>query len=324
MTKPSSTKSAFWLVPLLTSLAMLLAFFLGPVFPHLESVLKPYAKYNLCVLLLINVLHINYRSLTKVLLHHPALLGYAILVKNILLPVVAFAACYLIWPAALPAAVLISGISSGFSAVSFAFLLRLAPERNLLITMGASFLVPFSLPFLLYALTGSGVEIDLLGMMLQTCWMVFVPMLLERILYFTSRFFHGWLKAHSPVIVAINLSVTAFILMLTGQGILRRMAGDFGYILLFAIFMVVLIYVFTLLFFCRATRDTQMVMLIANLVSNTGMGAVLALDYMSDLTLAIAIVHGILWNMNIIFLRIWPPLHRRLGLWFGTSAKDLL
>ncbi len=307
-----SARLSYWLIPALTSLAMAAAFFLAPKFPALESILKPYAKYNLSILLLINALHINYRSVSHLLLRRPLLLTYAILAGNVLLPILVSAVCRFVWPSALPAAVLLGGTSSGFSAVSFAILLRLAPELNLLITLGASLLVPFSLPILLYLLASSSVEIDLAGMMLQMAWIIFTPVLCERGLFWGLRRAHSWLKAHSQPIVAFNLSVTAFILMLSGQAILRREAARFAYILAFSLFMVALIYILTLLLFCRATLETQLIMLTANMVSNTGLAMVQALEYLDDITIAIAIIFSIIWNFNIIFLRAWPPLRKFL------------
>ncbi len=319
----SQSRARAWLIPVLTNLAMLLAFFLAPQFPDLESMLKPYAKYSLSVLLLVNALHIHYPSLGTTILSRPGLLGYGILVNNILLPLLVYAVSYFLWPDLLPAAVLLAGTSSGFSSVSFAILLRLKPETNLLITLGSSFLLPLSLPFLLYTLAGTSIKIDLPAMIWQTSWMVFVPMVLERILYFRACRLHSWFKFHSHLIVALTMSVTAFILMLSGQSVLRHQARNFWYILLFTIFVVVLVYVCTLLLFCRASLETQMTMLTANLVANTGMAAVLALDYLDSSTLSISIIFSILWNFNIVFLRIWPFLRQHLRRKNNTDSDFL-
>ncbi|MEM9424598.1 MAG: hypothetical protein AAF975_07415, partial [Spirochaetota bacterium] len=124
------SKTRAWVIPAFTSLSMLVAFVVAPYYPFLETILKPYAKYNLSLLLLLNATHIHYRAVGKILRHRSLLLTYGILVCNVFLPLFAFGLCYLLWPQALVSAVLLSGISSGFSAVSFAILLRLAPETN--------------------------------------------------------------------------------------------------------------------------------------------------------------------------------------------------
>ena len=307
---------------------MLLAFWLAPKFPQLEAALKPYPKYALAVLLLMNALHIRYRSIARVLLLRPLLLGYGVLLNNLLLPLAVYAVCVWVWPSQLRAAILLSGVSSGFSAVSFAILLRLKAEPNLLLTLGSSFLMPVSLPFLLYFLAASTIEMDLLRMMRQTSWMVFVPILLERILYFGLPRLHAWLKARSQFIVALMLSVTAFILMFSAQGVLRSQGGRFWHLLAFALFLFALIYLFTLLFFFFANLETQLVMLTASLVTNTGMASVLALEYMDGQTLATSVIFSILWNFNIVFLRLWPPLRGlllKIRLFRGkTEDEDLL
>ena len=322
----SGKNSAHWLIPLLSSSTTLLAFWLAPEFPQLEATLKPYPKYALSLLLLMNASHIRYRSVVRVLLLRPFLLGYGILVNNLLLPLGVYVVCLWVWPSVLGAAVLLSGVSSGFSAVSFAILLRLKAELNMLLTLGSSFLMPVSLPFLLYFLVGSTVKIDLPGMMLQTSWMVFVPILLERILYFGLPCLHSWLKTHAQLIVAITLSSMAFIVMLSGQGILRSQGRQFWYLLAFVLFLFALIYACTLLFFCCANLETQLIMLTASLVTNTGMVSVLALEYMGSQTLAISIIFGIVWNFNILFLRSWPLLRNLLykSRLFGGGDEDLL
>ncbi len=306
----TNSKKTAWLIPVLTNFAMLVAFFLAPQFPNLEPLLKPYAKYSLSILLLINALHINYRSLSNVLLRKPLLLGYGILVKNILLPLSAFGVCYLLWPTALTAAVLLTGMSSGFSAVSFAILLGLKPETNLLLTLGTSFVVPFTLPLLLYILANANVEVEVIAMMLQTAFMIFAPLLLERILFWSLPKFHAWLTKYSHKVLAINLSMAAFIIMLSGQEVLRRQAFEFYYILAFTIFSALIIYIISLLFSYKASLETQLVILTGNLVSNSGMASVLALDYLDNRTLAITIIYGVIWNFNIPILRTWPPLRK--------------
>ena len=315
-----SAKNSPWLIPILTSLTMLLAFFIAPYFPKLELLLKPYAKYNLGMLLLINSLHINYSSLSTVLLQKPLLLIYGILVKNILLPLAVFIICYLFWPEMILPGVLLAGISSGFSAAAFAILLRLSPEPNLLLTLGSSFVVPFSLPYLLHLLAGSRIEINTIGMMLQTAWMIFVPILIERILFISRPTWHSRLKSYSQILVALNLSSTAFILMLSGQKVLRLQALDFWYNLIFVLLIIILLYMFSLLFFYRANPKTQMVILISSLVSNSGMASVLALDYLDNKTLAITIIFGILWNFNVLFLRSWVPFRKLLVKWAGLRG----
>ncbi|MEM9425046.1 MAG: hypothetical protein AAF975_09715, partial [Spirochaetota bacterium] len=175
------------------------------------------------------------------------------------------------------------------------------------------FLVPFTLPYLLHLLVVASVELDVLAMMGQSAAMIFLPLTAERALFFAWPRLHSCIKQGSQWLIAANLSITSFILMLSAQHVLRENAADFGMILLSAALIVILLYALTLLFFCRAGLETQLIMLTGNLVSNTGLASVLALDYLDGTTLAISIVFGILWNFNLLFLRSWPPLRHCLG-----------
>lgn len=154
----------------------------GVLLPETGRVFQPYPVHAL-----MGVIFLSFLSLSVVEIWTAA--GSSILsicrllaFKMIVIP----AAVYLVFRAVLPdyaaSALLLSGISSAVSSPFFAGLLRGDVSLSIILVVGSSVLVPFTLPALVHLLVGHTLEISLLAMTRLLCIMIFIPIIVVEAL----------------------------------------------------------------------------------------------------------------------------------------------
>lgn len=294
---------------------MLLGFLLAPQISQevIVTKIKPLARYNLAFLLLLNVVNIQYRRLSSVLLRQGRLLLYSVLLCNLVVGLLGFGISRLIWPQIATSALLILAISAGFSAASFALLLGLRPEFNMLATLLSSFLIPFTLPGLLYLLLGSSVDLHAQQMMLEMCAMIFIPMGIERLLYFLWPAAKDALRKHSTALIPLCLGFTGLILALSSYDYLSQQnMGQLLKIIAGGAYILVLNFALSGLLVFFLPIKSQMALLIGSMVNNSGLAAVLALGYFGSFELGVAIMFSIWWYLSSFFLKSWVLLRYRV------------
>jgi len=150
----------------------------GILIPGLGEPLSPFPKYFMMALLFLSFVSIHVDRVFRTFRQEPRKLSMLIAAKLLFLPLAVYAIFSVTIPQYALAALLLSGVSTGV--VSPFFSLMVGADTPLVLSMVVitSFLVPFTLPFLVKTLAGSNLEISLLSMTRLLSMVVFIPILL--------------------------------------------------------------------------------------------------------------------------------------------------
>lgn len=303
-----------WTIPTITFLAMGVSFFVTPYLDPeiIQKTLKPIPKYNLSLLLFINALQINYRSLGRFFRYTYLFVGYAVAIKNFCIPAAGFFIAQWLVPELAMSTLLILGVSSGFSAIFTAATLGLAPEIGALITLFSSFLVPLSLPFLFMALSNTIVDLKIGMMIAQMAWMIFIPVLAERLLHYCLPALKQIMKRVSYPLILINLSATAFIFVASSYD--KLVADQFSLLktsLVGAVAITFLNFFLSVLTAIPFRQKQHLYLMNANLVNNSGLAAIIAIDFLGSYENGIAIIYSMIWYFCLLLVRAGGSLTER-------------
>ncbi|MFO7706961.1 MAG: hypothetical protein R6V84_02225 [Desulfobacterales bacterium] len=154
----------------------------GVLAPDLCAPLRPFPIVWMMLLLFLSFLSISISQIWQAACRSPLRIAGFLAFRMILFPAAVALLFRLIWPAYGLAAMLLAGISTGAVAPFFANLLQANMALVLVVVVGSSLLVPFTLPPLVALLFGHSMEIPLLGMMRLLVMVVFVPLLAAELL----------------------------------------------------------------------------------------------------------------------------------------------
>lgn len=153
----------------------------GILFPEAGVPFQPYPMHSMMVLLFFSFLSVLPSTMIESLRGSLLKVAQFVLIKLLILPLLVYGLFLLTFQRYAPAALLLSGISSGVAAPFFAILVN----ANMSIVFGmvftSSVLVPFTLPALVKVLLGTTIDISFVAMFRLLSIVVFVPLLLAEI-----------------------------------------------------------------------------------------------------------------------------------------------
>jgi bile acid:Na+ symporter, BASS family len=154
----------------------------GVLAPGVCAPLQPYPVVFMMLLLFLSFLSVRISQIRDTARQFPLRIAWFLLFRMILFPVAVALLFRLVWPAYSLSALLLAGISTGAVAPFFANLLQANMAMVLVVVVGSSLLVPFTLPPLVAFLFGHSMEIPLLGMMRLLMMVVFIPLAAAEVL----------------------------------------------------------------------------------------------------------------------------------------------
>lgn len=147
----------------------------GVLFPGPCSPLQPYPIICMMLLLFLSFLSVRIQDVYREVLRGWRRIGWFMAYRMILLPVTVAFLFKVAWPEYALAALLLTGVSTGAVASFFAILLQANAGFVLVMTVGSSLLVPFTLPPLVALLFGQAMDLSVAGMMRLLALVVFLP-----------------------------------------------------------------------------------------------------------------------------------------------------
>ncbi|UCF88871.1 MAG: bile acid:sodium symporter [bacterium] len=153
----------------------------GILYPGVGEPLIPYPKYFMMALLFLSFVSLQVGQIFRIFRLEPRKLSLLIAAKLLILPVVVYFMFHVTVPRYALAALLLSGVSTGVLSPFFSIIVGANTPLVLSMVVTSSLLVPFSLPFLVKGLTGSGLELSLWSMIQLLSMVVFVPIVLVEL-----------------------------------------------------------------------------------------------------------------------------------------------
>ncbi|MFA7463705.1 MAG: hypothetical protein WCY54_01545 [Syntrophales bacterium] len=154
----------------------------GVLFPGLCAPFQGLPTYALMALFFLSYLPIRMGDIIREIRSAPAVILIFTVMKLIVLPPLVFLMFQAFCPAYAPAALLLSGISTGVVAPFMANLVGANAVLVLVIVVTTSFFVPFTLPVLIHVFLSRTVELSLPEMFRILLLIVFLPVILVELL----------------------------------------------------------------------------------------------------------------------------------------------
>jgi BASS family bile acid:Na+ symporter len=155
---------------------------IGILAPRIGAPLQPYPVVFMMLLLFLSFLSIRIYAIWETARQFPLRIAWFLLFRMILFPAAVALLFRWVWPAYSLSALLLAGISTGAVAPFFANLLQANTALVLVVVVGSSLLVPFTLPPLVAFLFGQSMEIPLFDMMRLLTMVVFIPLTVAEVL----------------------------------------------------------------------------------------------------------------------------------------------
>ena len=153
---------------------------LGIFLPQLAEPLRYAPVGFVMLLLLLSFLAIDVRGLLTHAFKAPATTAGLLVVKTVLMPLAVYALFYFAWPGYEIAGLLVAGASTAVLAPFFANLFDADVVLTAAVVILSSLLLPFTLPPLVWALSGKAMQVGVLPMVQMLALMIFVPALSGR------------------------------------------------------------------------------------------------------------------------------------------------
>ena len=193
---------------------------LGVAFPGICSFFSGMPKYAMMALLFLSFLSVRPSDLFLDLKSGLADIGLLLMLKLVVLPVIVYLAFILVLPRYAPAALLLSGISTGVVAPYVADMLEVKVSKVILVVVLGSLLVPFTLPVLVEILLGHQIAIPLSDMIQLLGLIVLIPFLTVEAL---RRARPRWV----PVMLQVKQPVSLLLFAITNMGVFSTYADFF-------------------------------------------------------------------------------------------------
>jgi len=149
----------------------------GILMPHVGLFIQPYTLFFLMFLLFLSYLSINLDTIWNTVRTSARTIVFLTTVKMIVLPLGVYFIFNIFYPAYAPAALLLTGISTGVAAPFISTLVKANTSLVLVMVVITAPLAPFILPTLVKLLLAQSMDISLLSMIRMLCLVVFIPIL---------------------------------------------------------------------------------------------------------------------------------------------------
>ncbi|MHC1727469.1 MAG: bile acid:sodium symporter family protein [Syntrophobacteraceae bacterium] len=184
----------------------------GILLPGVGAPFQPYPMHSMMVLLFFSFLSVLPSAMIDSLKGSLLKVGQFVFIKMILFPLLVYGFFLLTFPRYAPAALLLSGISSGVAAPFFAILVNANMSIVFGMVFASSILVPFTLPALVKILLGTTIDISFIAMFRLLCIVVFVPLILAEIVrrlspHFADRLFNMQYPVSLVCFTVTNLGI---------------------------------------------------------------------------------------------------------------------
>lgn len=205
-------KTPFRLHDFILVVVVILSMIIAIVFPDFGSRFQAFPVYCLMVNFFLSYLSIDLADVWKALRGHiREILGFTAL-KLVFLPVVLYAAFYAVAPDYAPAALLLTGVSTGVVSPMISNMVKGNSSLVLVVVVITSALAPFTLPALVKIVMAKEAAISFWAMLRLLAAVIFIPIaLVEIIRRLTPRLIAPILKIQFPVsllmFALINLGV---------------------------------------------------------------------------------------------------------------------
>jgi BASS family bile acid:Na+ symporter len=252
MEMPLRVNDLLLLVVVLTSMAA------GIIFPGFGSYFQALPFYSIMALFFLSYLAIERTEVWSTLRNDKFTILAFVLTKSILLPILIYFVFRMVAPSYALAALLLMGVSTGVVAPFISNLVRGNSALVLVVVVITSVLVPFTLPFLVRAVSAGHAEISLPAMIRMLVTVIFVPILaVEALRRVAPRLLAGAAKIKYPVSLAlfavINLGVFS-----RYAGLFRTEPAEIIMCAIVAFVLMVICFVAGILFFWRRSVEDQL------------------------------------------------------------------
>jgi bile acid:Na+ symporter, BASS family len=252
MEMPLRVNDLLLLVVVLTSMAA------GIIFPGFGSYFQALPFYSIMALFFLSYLAIERTEVWSTLRNDKFTILAFVLTKSILLPILIYFVFRMVAPSYALAALLLMGVSTGVVAPFISNLVRGNSALVLVVVVITSALGPFTLPFLVRAVSAGHAEISLPAMIRMLVTVIFVPILaVEALRRVAPRLLAGAAKIKYPVSLAlfavINLGVFS-----RYAGLFRTEPAEIIMCAIVAFVLMVICFVAGILFFWRRSVEDQL------------------------------------------------------------------
>lgn len=192
----------------------------GVVFPAFGAWFQPLPLYTMMSLLFLSFLSLRLTDVWTRVREGWLGIGVLLFLKMVLLPICVYGLFRTLFPSYALAALLLSGTSSGVVGPFMALLVGANGPLVLVMVVGSSLIVPFTLPTLVHVFFSETLEISLLSMIRLLFLVIVVPMLASELL----KRFSGALV---PKLLKAQYRISLCLFAVTNLGIFSKYAAFF-------------------------------------------------------------------------------------------------
>jgi BASS family bile acid:Na+ symporter len=192
----------------------------GVLFPRFGAVFQPLPLYAMMALLFLSFLSIEVSAIWDTVKGASLVIVCFLFIRMILLPVSVSLLFRAIWPAFSLSALLLSGISTGVVAPFISNLLKANTPAVLVMVVGSSLLVPFTLPPLVDLLFAQSMDMSLFPMVRILFVVIFIPMAAAEVFKRVSA-------RTAAKLVSRQYGISLFLFAVTNLGIFSKYSAFF-------------------------------------------------------------------------------------------------
>lgn len=284
------------------NIILLMSVVIGLVLPGLEHFPKSTAMILISSAIFFSCSRVSIDELKNVNIKS-AIVFYVI--RFLLLPIpIYYTALYFVPEYAL-GVLLIALVPVGASAAAVAVVSRANASLSLSATVITNALAPFVMPALIYMLGGSGMEINVIDLLITLSFAIFLPSFLYFGIVRRVEKLKSFVRRESQLFSILCIgAMMAAVTALEKDYILNNI-GQVGYISLIGCILFAALYGIAWIFSLRMNVSDRKTYMICSGVNNTGVGAGLALLYFSPATILFVIVAEVPWALGLMAFKIY-------------------